>query len=240
MDLIIQPATSDLFNEFLSLFSKYYITGENPLITNTPQNLTVEEENSRKIIYSLLNEGYYYRDHGVMGALLILNFLKLDHFSIINHNYDYNNETLNAAIAIALHNIQKKENIHLQFEPHFISYLLILCDNLQEWERPREESLKSRLSQLKWGLKNLDLKVDYNGNELNFIFDIEFIDNTPEVLEDEENWFLKTFNNLFKYTFRPQEDRSVIGPNFQFKIKGEMKFEAIYNPDSKVYEIIKH
>lgn len=95
-------------------------------------------------------------DHGVAGALFVLLTLKIDIHEFTLEISDYNDKDMRekreeyrekrkevledlfvGALAIALHNIRQRtyEGLTIDFRSHPISFLLMLCDDLHEWDR---------------------------------------------------------------------------------------------------------
>ncbi len=83
-------------------------------------------------------------DHGVISAMHVL-FLPRQHLGEKageTPDIDWYNEIKEALSAMIKHNLKEGISIEPQREP--LSFLLILCDHIQEWDRPRIDSLKLR------------------------------------------------------------------------------------------------
>lgn len=83
-------------------------------------------------------------DHGVVSAA---HFLYLDQVHLENKmgnvpNPGWRKQTTNAFRAIVMHNLKDEVKIDPLKDP--LSFLLLLCDHIQEWDRPRVDSLRLR------------------------------------------------------------------------------------------------
>ncbi len=83
-------------------------------------------------------------DHGVVSAA---HFLYLDQVHLENKmgnvpNPGWRKQTTNAFRAIVMHNLKDEVKIDPSKDP--LSFLLLLCDHIQEWDRPRVDSLRLR------------------------------------------------------------------------------------------------
>ena len=79
------------------------------------------------------DDSQYHKDHGVIGAMHLMSLLKRigkDDSDLDIHDYSP------AIEAIALHNL-KSPSYRISFKKKPIAFLLALCDQLQEWRRPR-------------------------------------------------------------------------------------------------------
>lgn len=79
-------------------------------------------------------------DHGIISAIKYLMELKKLQEKYYNRNYLEWTPNKHAILAMALHNFRYKNcDLRLTYENRttFIAYLLIICDEIQEWERER-------------------------------------------------------------------------------------------------------
>jgi hypothetical protein len=82
---------------------------------------------------SILNQR---KDHGVMGALMLVHLLAIRN-GFLQREGPYGNFLYNhvcACHAICVHGMT---NIKISFGKHPLAFLLVLCDELQDWGRPR-------------------------------------------------------------------------------------------------------
>jgi len=154
-------------------------------------------------------------DHGVMSALFVLLVSRIDiHELTLDVNPDsepcshnalrekFNKErkklaqdTEVAALSIAIHNMRKAdvEGITIDFRSHPITFLLMLCDDLHEWDRKLEWKKKEEIITNVYGL---DVRRRLNDPQQLFKREVKNGDGT----EDET-----LFNFLSRYMVREEE-----------------------------------
>lgn len=86
--------------------------------------------------------GWITYDHGIISALKYL--FELQYLEEMNSNLNYLNWSPNkrAILAMALHNFRYKNidlNLSSSNSQTFLAYLLTICDEVQEWERGRDD-----------------------------------------------------------------------------------------------------
>jgi hypothetical protein len=123
--------------------------------------------------YNELGSGLMGKNHGVLGALMLCHSMAIrEGFLEQPSPLDFLKNHLPACHAISLHAL---ESIPVNFTKHPFAYLLILCDELQDWGRPSNrdnEVIKLR-------------KVTINGQDIPTIkFEIEASQERRKKLND--------------------------------------------------------
>ena len=125
------PSYSKLIDQLCDLH--YNIDrGSLPWKFNSTQviKLCIDRGFRESIYESLIKE----RDHGVLGALILL-------YQSEAGKDEYSTMTYPAALAIAMHNkILKNYNYIIEFEKNPLTFLLAYCDLIQEWGRGEKDS----------------------------------------------------------------------------------------------------
>ncbi|MCH5179828.1 MAG: hypothetical protein J1F32_01260 [Erysipelotrichales bacterium] len=116
-----------------------------------------------------------YVDHAYYSAIILVKQL----FSV--HDFEFNLQTLDILTAILLHNSINKykfdkntdiPNRHpISIDEHPLSYLLLLCDELQDWDRFAYGKV-SKHNPLAW---DIDIKISDNYIWIEYFFDKENI-----------------------------------------------------------------
>lgn len=107
----------------------------------------------------------YFMDHGYFSSVILLKKL------FENPEFKFNGNHLDVITAILLHNSLNKydvENSHkIAISEHPLSYLLILCDELQSWDR-KAYGKNSKRKPIAW-----DAEFDISDNKIfaNFVFE---------------------------------------------------------------------
>lgn len=107
----------------------------------------------------------YFMDHGYFSSVILLKKL------FENPEFKFNENHLDVITAILLHNSLNKydvENSHkIAISEHPLSYLLILCDELQSWDR-KAYGKNSKRKPIAW-----DAEFDISDNKIfaNFVFE---------------------------------------------------------------------
>lgn len=179
--------------------------------------------------------------HGIFSSLLIYKnltyFLETDYF-VSKSNLD--SEDLRQFYirkeilrSIASHTCPKIYHINL----NTLSFLLILCDELQEWNRPNFEELRSKLEgeTPKISLKEFDMNLN---QKVHIVFDYsEFIkkisgDNKTYIIENK----FKTINCLLR-TAKEDYNRKI---DFKWEIFfADEKFFFVFDSHQNSFEILK-
>lgn len=115
-----------------------------PEINRVLENITISNSDFDKLFISKsdIYPGWSKYDHGVISAIKYLSELKkLERTSDLDYtNWEPNK---NAALAMIFHNFRYKNldlGLSCQKKSTLISYLLMVCDETQEWERERLDS----------------------------------------------------------------------------------------------------
>jgi len=117
-----------IYTDFLRMISQYH----------KDKNLSIQSSNMWNIDYRFFNEMntrlIENKEHGVLGALLLAHLLAVRQgFSDRNPPWDFLYSHLPACHAISVHHL---ENIPIKFTKNQFAFLLILCDEIQDWGRP--------------------------------------------------------------------------------------------------------
>jgi len=140
----------------------------------------IERERKRDYkFYDLILTKLREKDHGVIGALLLMHSV-LTKENLVNRlgwlDRDFAKSILPACHAISLHNLK---DINISFENQPYAFLLVLCDELQDWGRSKENNNKSELLDIK--IENITqnplitfkLQI-YDDEKLNNLQELEF------------------------------------------------------------------
>ncbi|MHA1380575.1 MAG: hypothetical protein ACTSRG_19585 [Candidatus Helarchaeota archaeon] len=236
IELNFEENKEKAFLDYLKLFSYGYQKGES-FFYEIDESFDRNSLNSNHI-YELFVNFYKKREHGIMGGLFILDSLRFDlQFFTDKEKESYNQQFHHSAFSLSLHNIQKYKKTQITFGKHPISYFLTLCESLQEWHRPKENPIDKSLKKLKWGLRDIEIDIKYEDSKLTFKIDLKLIKTKKEIISKEKEYFKNTFKELFEYTFLPQKNHSIIGPNFNILIDGKKLINAIIDEEKLAYKI---
>ena len=143
------------------------------------------------------DEYNYYMDHAYFSANLV--FQKL--FSKIDEDTKFTMEHIDAMTAIILHNSlykfkitdYKDPDINIPLDPslHPLAYMLMICDELQCWDRTAYGRMSSR------EIHPLDVNIELKDNNINasYIFDVKKNEYEINEYEKKYNVFFKTKPN---------------------------------------------
>lgn len=118
-----------------------------------------------KTLKRRVEEQPYFMDHGYFSSVILLKKL------FENPEFKFTENHLDVVTAILLHNSLNKydvENAHrIEISEHPLSYLLILCDELQSWDR-KAYGKNSKRKPIAW-----DVEFDISDNKIkaNYIFE---------------------------------------------------------------------
>jgi len=164
-------------NNLVELFSNYYPISNEEI-----------KSKFRLWIHKQLLEN---QDHGILGALTILN---------INWNKTEQKIAKDAALAVALHNYTKNPLLQqLKIRNYPLAFLLTYCDSLEEWSRPSgfsDDEKSYYFSNYSIFFDKLTVDVDKDVTQLNIINDCRFISDSQENLEEYSNIFKKKIENI--------------------------------------------
>ena len=160
----LKPLKSPGLDEYKKLLNEGLIEANKKL------DLYINEK--RKVcdyIEDCVHEGSPSKDHGVVSWVHVINI-----FESMKRDENFIKEVIPAFAAIFKHSAPIA-SISSKDEP--ISFLLLLCDKLQEWGRPRVElsDLTERISSSMHysGIAKLDLKKIVTHLEINFNIDVK-------------------------------------------------------------------
>ncbi|MDR7666623.1 hypothetical protein RG963_12720 [Methanosarcina sp. Z-7115] len=152
------------------------------------------DTNPDVLMRNYLDAILYSHDHGVLSALLVLNYFS-DYKSISSEYGSIKDDCLYAAFAISIHNryenLMEKEMTRISFESFPLAFLLSYCDTAQSFGRiGKKETYRSRFSDIK-----LDKKSDKR-----IIYEIDYLDENEGNIPPSytiEGW-AKQAHNTFK------------------------------------------
>jgi len=121
-----------IYLDFMRILSAYHQGG----VFSINQDLPSSEIDW--IFYDRLNSELVEKNHGVISALMLAHLLGIRQgFLKAKDKWDFKINHLPACHAIAAHNIA---SVHLNFSKHPFAFLLLLCDELQDWSRSASDS----------------------------------------------------------------------------------------------------
>jgi len=114
-----------------------------------------------------------FQDHAYFSTITFFRYL------LIHANGTFNEKTMDALTAILLHNSFNKFNMDdftrpMEMQVHPLSYLLILCDELQDWDR-QAYGVKTKVAPQAW---NAELEIGDGSATVRYFFD-SFVIETP-------------------------------------------------------------
>lgn len=121
------------YNEFMKMIADYHSHRENNLVSGRVSYLSMDWS-----IYDKLNSELIRKDHGVLSALMLAHVLAIRKgFATKNDGryWNFTNIHMPAIHAISLHTLK---SVNVEFSKHPIAFLLVLCDELQDWGRPEK------------------------------------------------------------------------------------------------------
>ena len=229
-EIKISKSLDQIFKDYLKIITEGILIGEtNKFIFDKKLNSTPK----LNIVLNELLEKYKRRDHGIMSALFLYYtfYMDIDFIEKEVIANEYLQDLNIACCAIAIHSLEKSEKIHIDFENNDLGCLLILCDNIQEWNRPRMENLKFFEFDI-WE----SLEITVNPTSKTFFFNFKLNDKYPQEAVIKLLTFLfKELKRIFYTTF-------IEGPNFTFLFKDtsiEHSLTAKYDDSKKSYIITK-
>lgn len=173
----------EMKNEYWSFLTKRQITQDGIQI-NLKSSVIKQIENklisryneyfSQNCNYSTFLQTFEYNnsyDHAFVSSLKYFSQL-VELQNVSGGNYLDWEPNYNAIFAMLLHNFKHKEvDIELSFinEKHFLPYLLIICDEIEYWERNRVIDTVDSISKIKIELDNASFKSEYSYFIINHI-----------------------------------------------------------------------
>lgn len=134
------------YNEFMQMIGAYH-SSPSALASGQVSYLSMDWS-----VYDRLNSELVRKDHGVLGALMLAHILAIRKGFATQREgryWDFADIHMPAIHAIGLHTL---ETVNVAFGKHPIAFLLVLCDELQDWGRPTKGPRKGTVS-----LANLDI-----------------------------------------------------------------------------------
>jgi hypothetical protein len=124
----VMPITYLDFMRLISRWHKYPIQG--PL----------QGEDIDRIDWTFYNEigsKLVEKDHSILGSLMLAYLLAVKEGFASERKWDFLYNHLPACHAISLHHLS---SVAIEFDKHPFAFLLALCDELQDWGRPSNQS----------------------------------------------------------------------------------------------------
>ena len=221
LELNFSEKLEDIFKKILEELAEGIIIGEDKYyFSNSKSDIY---DNQKDIILNELMESYFERNHGIISSLFSYYTLNLDINYIKKEKRDLLLKEIKlACAAIATHDLEKIKKIHLDFRDNPFACLLILCDNIQEWNRPYNLKLENSSEDI-WKKFELDYLKDKECYCLIFYL----LESQEKKIETIKENLFKEIKRIFKYSI-------ISGPNFSFIIRSnEKEFEIKANFDDK-------
>lgn len=199
-------------------------------------------------IYSQLLDGMKKHDHGVLGALILLQtcrtlitprFRRARNIHSVIKEHDasllqemYKTDLLfEIAFAMAMHNLSLTLPISIKYRP--LACLLSLCDTLQEWGRPMSSGLFTQPEPL---LDKIELHTMKEDEVFKIQVTFDFSDKKPDVSINEFEFFKRKANDLMRITSLPDKSVNVYISCIPRKGVHKTKFEVFTCMDcGKIY-----
>jgi len=223
LELNFSEGLINIFKDYLDLISNGLVFGEKIFL---PTHKEVEELNEKKkIVLNELQENFQNRNHGVISSLFLFYTLNSDiDFIDPKKKQSFCEDIKITCTAISSHDVQKQGKIHLDFHKNPFSSLLILCDSIQEWNRPKNiyEVINAPIN---W--KDLEIKIQDKIYEFNF----ELVN-----IDDLEEFKKKIFEELERIFLNV----IISGPDFSISFKTdklEFKILLIFDNNANIYQI---
>ncbi len=197
---------SEQVDEFYASLADVLSEDEFSFKHNSSKNTKMSNHNApvRQATVNLLTDQLLKMNHGVMSALFVLLVSKIDTHELTlcvdtkskwwEHEQLYNKlkkereEIIQdievAALSIAIHNMRQGdvEGITIDFRSHPIAFLLMLCDDLHEWDREPEWN---RVEEIITNVYGLDV--------------YHKIDKSKHLFRKKDDGFETLFNFLYRY-----------------------------------------
>lgn len=234
-----------LFSNFIVSKFLDIISSKVVCINRSNDKKLIEELNNLKFRTSIQSK---YRDklsktleefkHGVFSSLLIFKnltyFLETD-FTYSDQEID-NEDGRQFAIrkeilrAISAHTCPKLYHVNL----NTLSFLLILCDELQEWGRPNFDDFRSSgvPNDIKVHLKKFDLAADKQDVEIVFEF-------TKKTEDDLSDYIKKRFQHMH-HLLRSAKDDKLRKVKFVWivKFQNNITYQFIFDSDENSFDLV--
>jgi hypothetical protein len=122
---IMPPIYTD-FMRMLSRYHRHYAEGGGPFLSDDLQSIDW-------LFYNELSSGLMAKNHGVLGALMLCHRMAIREGFLDPRPLDFLRTHLPACHAISLHDLK---SFPVTFGKYPFAFMLILCDELQDWGRP--------------------------------------------------------------------------------------------------------
>jgi hypothetical protein len=113
-----------IYIDFMRMLSRWHKTPTLNSLNDGDLDWTFYNEIASKLVL---------KNHGVIGALMLAHLLAVKEGFATQHKWDFLYNHVPACHAISLHYLP---SIPVEFSKHPLAYILILCDELQDWGRP--------------------------------------------------------------------------------------------------------
>lgn len=124
----VRDIIPNIYYDFLKIICNWHKNPKIPSVQNM-QNLDLT-------FYNIVNAKLIQKDHGVISSLILLHLLGIRQDFFNSENQDFIYVHLPACHSICLHTLDLK----IDFTKHPLAFLLILCDEIQDWGRPTKKS----------------------------------------------------------------------------------------------------
>jgi len=165
-----------IYTDFLKMISRWHKQPlQGPLGTQDLLDLdwTFYDETCAKLVE---------KDHGVLGGLMLAHLLAVKEGFAGERTWDFLFNHLPACHSICVHNLS---SLCIGFRKHPLAFLLILCDEMQEWGRP------SKLENMD-NIRLLDVDVSLEGERIVVTFDALISHERQKLLRKELNRHIDT------------------------------------------------
>ncbi len=239
--VVYRPIVNTKVDTYFKMMARFYGI-KIPIPIGCEYNIV--NENDEYLRLSLL-KALEDQDHGVISSITLLNVIQESFsFQATDEKYDLNiekfheycklilkNDISRAAMAIALHNldpIKYKRLFPIDFQQNPLTFLLVLCDELEEYRRWFGTSIRPIEKLTRFPIINI--KKIRNKYRLTYQMYYQKIPNTNEKLAVRE------FNKmLIKKGKKPIKDFfEIIKRNWNFTINERLKNKLILNKKSKL------
>jgi len=137
------------------------------------------------------------KDHGVIGALMLTHLLAVKEGFATDRKWDFLYNHLPACHAISLHHLP---SIPVEFLKHPLAFVLVLCDELQDWGRPSSRKTPDLIELKDISITKMDtlaiqIEIESSANrkkELEEVIARRLQDNAIKIIiqavEGSDNW----------------------------------------------------
>jgi len=184
--------------EYLDSLSRFYEYGFKPDSTTGKykieyNNFSGNRTDNRVFLNKIINNLHHY-DHGIISAICLLRGIEdaflsgrdneefaFHDFTKRYEEYIFKQDIMRAALGITLHTYKVGENdVKIDFEKFPFAYLLILCDELQEFYRKENITLENITKLKDWPIPIVNVDESLSKITIKVIFQYEEISSAQE------------------------------------------------------------